>query len=100
MTAAEALTALREEARKAGYDRDTVTAGDVASRVAGFDPYGRPLTPAPDTLARVRRELTKLESAGQVWTHVTRGSERVKRGSRRMISVSRKWYSTLVKPLG
>ena len=95
MTAAEALTALRDDA--GAYSRDTVTAWDVASRVTGFDPHGRPLTPTPDTLTRVRRELARLEREGRVWSHVTRGMERVKHGSRRKISVSRKWYSTTVR---
>ena len=69
-TAAAALAALRTEAHDAGYDYDEASAGDVASRITGFDPYGRPLTPSKETLKLARRELAKLVQDGRTYIRV------------------------------
>lgn len=69
-TAAAALTALRTEARDSDYDFDEASASDVASRITGFDPYGRPLAPSKETLNLARRELAKLVRDGEIVSRV------------------------------
>ena len=96
-TAADALTALRMEAREFGYDRYEATAGCVADRIQGFDPYGRSLRAPKELERKVRNELARLERSGRIYARVTKAAEHCRGGSRRKITVRRKWYSTLVK---
>jgi hypothetical protein len=96
-TVREALTALRIEAQEFGYDKFEATAGDVADRIQGFDPYGRPLKAPKELFRKVRNELARMERSGKIWARVTKGKEHYRFGGRRKITVRRKWYSTLVK---
>ena len=96
-TAHEALTALRIEAQASGYDKYEAVASDVADRIQGFDPYGRPLRAPKELLRKVRNELARLVRRRQIYARVTKGPEHYRSGNRGKITVRRKWYSTLVK---
>ncbi len=96
-TVPDALTALRVEAYKNGYDCWEAVAETVAERIQGFDHVGRPLRAPKELVRKVRNELVRMVRSGKIFARVTKGVEQSRRGNNSRHTVRRKWYSTLVK---